>query len=61
MHASAKQPRHHAEDILRELNGVLRERLRQVPPEQRGIVLDHVQDHIARRHFRRLERQRSTP
>lgn len=43
--------------ILARLNGVLRDELKSVPPELRGITLDHVQDHIAKRHFNRLRRR----
>lgn len=52
-HTFAHRPRHHAERILARVNDLLR-------AELRGMTLDHVQDHIARRHFRRLTRRLSS-
>lgn len=58
--ATAHRPRHHAERILARVNDLLRAELKTVPAELRGLTLDHVQDHIARRHFRRLTRRLSS-
>jgi transposase-like protein len=51
------RPRQHATRIVERVNALLREELRAVPTEQRGLVLDHVQDHIAKRHFNRQRRK----
>lgn len=56
---TAPRPRHYAERILARVNELLLAELKQVPPEYRGSTLDHVQDHIAKRHFRRLARRLS--
>lgn len=53
------RPRQHATRIIERVNGVLRDELKTVPSELRGITLDHVHDHIARRHFKRLRRRLS--
>lgn len=57
--ATTQRPRHHADRIIERINTVLRDELKAMPAEFRGIALDHVQDHIARRHFKRLRRRLS--
>ncbi len=53
------RPRGHAARILPKMLEVLRDELQAIPYEERGMVLDHVQDYIARRHFQRLSRKKA--